>query len=332
MRAAPSRPPVLAGAVLVIAAALAAAPAAAQRDAFAAHAEVTRALLRQDLAAYRIARQEEESAREALDEALAAYDRAVSPARPALAEVEEAAAAVSAAAARLELAAAESVRLRENVSERLRTLAVLGGRGGSEVAAAAAGAIDLGGRWRVAVRPGGLLGNFNLDQDGAVLAGTYTLTDGSAGSLRGSVTGRRVRLERVDRTTGFDSIWEGEVDSARRRIDGTWTPTILSSGGPGGGTWAAVPADSPAAENVEAAEPAGGAGLEDELEQPAEAEEPAEPAEPEEPGGREASAAAGSEPAQEGDEPVASGGAEAAEAEETPASAGTRLAGGEATR
>lgn len=255
-------------------------PAAAQGDAFAAHAEVTRALLRQDLDAYRIARQEEVSAREALDDALAAYDQAVAPARPALAGVEEAAAAVTAAAARLELAAAETARLRESVSERLRTLAVLGGRGGTEAAAVAPGAIDLSGRWRVAVRPGGLLGTFSLDQDGAVLAGTYTLTDGSAGSLRGSVSRRRVRLERVDRTSGFDSIWEGEVDPARRRIDGTWTPTILSSGGPGGGTWAAVPADSPAAENLEAAEPAGGEDLEEEVEQPAEPEAPAE--EPEE--------------------------------------------------
>jgi hypothetical protein len=306
-----SRAPVLAGAALAIAAVLAATPAAAQRDAFAAHAEVTRALLRQDLAAYRIARQEEESAREALDEALAAYDQAVSPARPALAEVEATAAAVTAAAARLDLAAAESARLRENVSERLRTLAVLGGRAGTEAAAVAPGATDLSGRWRVAVRPGGLLGTFSLDQDGAVLAGTYTLTDGSAGSLRGAVTGRRVRLERVDRTTGFDSIWEGEVDPARRRIDGTWTPTILSSGGPGGGTWAAVPADSPAADDVEAAEPAGGEGLEEDLEQPAEPEEPAE--EPEEPGQGE-EAAAGTEPAEEDETAAAAGGRPAEEA------------------
>jgi len=286
------------GAAALALAVLAPTPAAAQRDAFSAHAEVTRALLRQDLADYRTARQEEGVAREALDEALAAYDQAVLPARPGLAEVEEAAAAVTAAAARLDLAAAESGRLRENVAERLRTLAVLGGRAGAEAAAVPAGAIDLTGRWRVAVAPGGLLGTFRLDQDGAVLDGTYTLTDGSGGSLRGAVTGRRVRLERVDRTTGFDSIWEGEVDPARRRIDGTWTPTILSSGGPGGGTWAAVPAESPAAEGLRPAEPAGGEGLEETLED--EPEEPEETGEPDEPGEEgEVGASAGAGPAEE---------------------------------
>jgi len=282
MSQSPDRARAALAAALLALAPFAAAPAEAQRDAFTAHAEVTRALLRQDLAAYRTARQEEETAREALDEALAAYDQAVQPGSPALAAVETAAAEVTAAQARVELAAAESERLRGRIAERLRTLAVLGGRAGGEAAAVAPGAIDLTGRWRVAVAPGGLLGTFRLDQDGAVLSGAYTLTDGSGGSLRGAVTGRRVRLERVDRSTGFDSIWEGEIDPARRRIDGTWSPTILSSGGPGGGTWAAVPADSPAAEDLRPAEPAGGQELQEDLEEDEEPEAPAE--EPEEPG------------------------------------------------
>lgn len=227
----------------------------AGRDAFTAEAEVQRALLEQDRAEYRAARRAEERASEALDEALAGYDRALRPSRPALADVAAAADAVAAARSRAEAAADRSARLREAIQERLRILAVLAGRSPTEAAAVPPGSIDLTGRWRVAVAPQNLLGTFHLDQDGAVVSGTYTLTDGSGGSLRGSVSGERLRLERIDRTSGFDSIYEGSIDPAAPRIDGVWTPTILSSGGPGGGTWSAVPAESPAAEDLEASPP-----------------------------------------------------------------------------
>lgn len=225
------------------------------RDAFTAKAEVQRALLEQDRTEYRAARRAEERATEALNEALAGYDQALRPRQPALADVAAAADAVAAARSRVEAAAARSARLREAIQERLRVLAVLDGRSPTEAATVPPGSIDLTGSWRVAVAPQNLLGTFHLDQDGAVVSGTYTLTDGSGGSLRGSVSGERLRLERIDRASGFDSIWEGTIDPAAPRVDGVWTPTILSSGGPGGGTWSAVPADSPEAGGLEASPP-----------------------------------------------------------------------------
>lgn len=231
-------------------------PAAAQtataRDAFSAGAEVQRALLERDRADYRAARGAEERASEALDEALGAYDRALRPRRPALDDVDSAAGDVVAARATLEIAAARTERLREAIHERLRALEVLARGAPTEAATVPPGSIDLTGRWRVAVAPQGLMGTFHLDQDGAVVTGTYTLTDGSGGSLRGSVAGERLRLDRIDRSSGFDAVYEATVDATEQRIDGTWTPTILSSGGPGGGTWSAVPAASAAAEGLEA--------------------------------------------------------------------------------
>jgi hypothetical protein len=233
----------------------AAAQSAAGRDAFTAEAEVQRALLEQDVADYRAARRAEVRAREALEEALAGYDQAIRPRRLALADVEAAGDAVAAARARLGVAAADSARLSAAIHDRLRALAVLDGRTPAEAATVPPGGIDLTGRWRVAVAPQGLLGTFHLDQDGAVVTGTYTLTDGSGGSLRGSISGRMLQLERIDRSSGFDSVYHATVDPTGPRIDGTWTPTILSSGGPGGGTWSAVPAGSAAAEELEPAPP-----------------------------------------------------------------------------
>jgi hypothetical protein len=239
----------------LVALTLAGSPAAAQTasgsDAFTVGAEVQRALLERDRADYRAARRAEERAQEALDEALTAYDLALRPRQPALDDVETAAGGVASARSRLEIAAARCERLSEAIRERLRTLDVLAEGESVEAATVPPGSIDLTGRWRVAVSPDGLLGTFHLDQDGAVVTGTYTLTDGSGGSLRGSVAGERLRLDRIDRTSGFDAVYEATVDVAEQRIDGSWTPTILSSGGPGGGTWTAVPAGSAAAEDLE---------------------------------------------------------------------------------
>ncbi len=256
---------VLLAVALVVAPRPADAQAAAGRDAFTAEAEVQRVLLEQDVDDYRAARRAEDRARAALEEALAGYDQAIRPRRLALVDVEAAGDAVATARARLGVAAAESARLSAAIHDRLRALAVLDGRAPAEAAAVPPGGLDLTGRWRVAVAPQGLLGTFHLDQDGAVVTGTYTLTDGSGGSLRGSISGDQLRLERIDRTSGFDSIYYATVDAAAERIDGTWAPTILSSGGPGGGTWSAVPAGSAAAEDLEPASPGAGDVEEEDL-------------------------------------------------------------------
>ncbi|MEM7048223.1 MAG: hypothetical protein AAF604_01130 [Acidobacteriota bacterium] len=95
------------------------------------------------------------------------------------------------------------------------------------------------GRWLINVQPEDLSGTFRLRQNGAVVTGTYTLGDGSAGSLRGTFVDGELELERVDRSLGFDRIFLGRLSTTGNEIEGTWQPTTLSDGGPGGGTWTA---------------------------------------------------------------------------------------------
>jgi hypothetical protein len=95
----------------------------------------------------------------------------------------------------------------------------------------------LSGRWELEVGPDDVEGILTLQLNGTLVSGTYTMEDGSSGSMRGTYSGGRLRLERVDSRRGFDSVWEGEVDAARRTFRGTWVAMELSSGGPVRGTF-----------------------------------------------------------------------------------------------
>ncbi len=98
---------------------------------------------------------------------------------------------------------------------------------------------DLSGRWHVAIEPGGLKGTFDLRLFGTLVSGVYDLAGGWKGSLRGTLVGNTVRLERIDSQLGFVAVYTGrlEVRGGERRIEGTWQATNLAAGLPSGGTW-----------------------------------------------------------------------------------------------
>jgi len=100
---------------------------------------------------------------------------------------------------------------------------------------------DLSGRWQVAIEPGGLKGTFDLRLFGTLVSGVYELAGGWKGSLRGTLVGNTVRLERIDSQLGFVAVYTGrlEVRGAERRIEGTWQATNLAAGLPSAGTWLA---------------------------------------------------------------------------------------------
>lgn len=107
--------------------------------------------------------------------------------------------------------------------------------------------LPLQGRWRVTMRSGSpsdqgatLNGTFLLRQRGTEITGTYTFGNGTSGSLEGTFVDRKLRLERVDSVRGFDRIFQAEMSNSGDSLEGTWQPTILSDGGPGGGTWTAA--------------------------------------------------------------------------------------------
>jgi hypothetical protein len=98
---------------------------------------------------------------------------------------------------------------------------------------------ELSGKWNVVVEPGGLRGSFDLKLDGTLLNGTYQLSGGWKGSLRGTFIGGNLRLERIDAQLGFAATYLGRLAGPEgdRRLEGSWEATNLAAGMPVSGTW-----------------------------------------------------------------------------------------------
>jgi hypothetical protein len=125
----------------------------------------------------------------------------------------------------------------------LTHLAVMEAAGGvAESAAETAGLLT--GRWTLNVQPD-LAGTAYLVQQGTLVSGTYELSGGWSGSLRGTLVANKVRLERIDSQLGFAAIFYGEVDTTGDAvvIQGRWEATQLATGMPSAGGWRAVQQD-----------------------------------------------------------------------------------------
>jgi hypothetical protein len=102
-----------------------------------------------------------------------------------------------------------------------------------------AGRDDISGKWNVAIEPGGLKGTFDLLLDGTLVSGVYQLSGGWKGSLRGTLVGGNIRLERIDAQLGFAAVYTARlaVRGGEKRLEGTWDATNLVAGMPVSGTW-----------------------------------------------------------------------------------------------
>jgi hypothetical protein len=99
----------------------------------------------------------------------------------------------------------------------------------------------LTGRWDVIVNPGPRRGVYRLVLDGTIVSGDYTLDGGFHGSLRGTLVGDKVALQRIDSERGFDANFYGRLTTNPRRIVGTWEATAIAPSPQGAGTWVANP-------------------------------------------------------------------------------------------
>ncbi len=122
---------------------------------------------------------------------------------------------------------------------------VLTNRAAMEAAggAAARRSTDAGvltGKWDLTVHPG-LSGTAYLVHQGTLVSGTYELSGGWTGSLRGTVVANKIRLERIDSQLGFAAIFYGEVNLKADPdvIQGRWEATQLATGLPSAGGWRA---------------------------------------------------------------------------------------------
>lgn len=103
------------------------------------------------------------------------------------------------------------------------------------------GADPLTGTWRVVWEPGGHEGQMFLQLNGTLVQGTYQLSGGWSGSLRGTFVSRKVRMERIDSQAGHAAILNGRLRIRGRtlQLQGSWEAKELSSGLPSAGTWVA---------------------------------------------------------------------------------------------
>jgi hypothetical protein len=100
---------------------------------------------------------------------------------------------------------------------------------------------ELSGRWNVVVDPGGMRGNFDLRLDGTIVTGVYQLSGGWKGSLRGTLIGDAIHLERIDAQQGFVAVYNGRfvTRGGEKRIEGAWESTGLNTGQASAGSWLA---------------------------------------------------------------------------------------------
>ncbi len=99
----------------------------------------------------------------------------------------------------------------------------------------------ISGAWQLVMEPGGHNGLMTLTLDGTLIQGTYELDGGWTGSMRGTLVGGRVRMERIDSQMGFVAIFYGAVrgEGDDVRLEGKWEATQLAAGTPSAGGWVA---------------------------------------------------------------------------------------------
>ena len=193
-------------------------------------------LLSLDLVGYNEARERVRRAQQGVNDVLARLDEAMAGDSVSLGTLETLQDSLDAAKAASRITEDRLSAQLEKIQERLRRIGLLEG---GQPATAPRTADPLTGRWRVAILPQNLTATFNLRMNGTAVTGSYAIDgSGSAGSFRGTYTGGVLRLERVDATTGFDSVWQGTVGTDR--IAGTWMTNELATGQPNRGDWTAV--------------------------------------------------------------------------------------------
>ena len=143
--------------------------------------------------------------------------------------------------AQVRAALSRSQQLRRSMLENREMLAAIGVEIERLIAVVGSAEAPLNGTWRLVVEPG-QEGFAFLQQQGALVSGTYALSGGFTGSFRGTFVAGKVRLERIDSQIGFAAIFYGRLvgrgdDS---RLQGNWEATQLASGLPSRGSWTAT--------------------------------------------------------------------------------------------
>lgn len=161
-----------------------------------------------------------EAARSAVDAALA--DPAVDAAR--LRELEDK--LTDARDAALE-EAESSAGVRQEIYDQIEMLERLGAQSGGDGTGVGEGErlvpdAGVAGTWRAEWDSSRDFGLVKLEANGNLVTGTFRLTNGSAGSLTGTLAGTELRLDVINASKGFQGSLVAQVDSSGNAIEGTW--------------------------------------------------------------------------------------------------------------
>jgi hypothetical protein len=195
-----------------------------------------RKLLALDLAAFREARTLETRTRDQVTAVTGRLDQALAGDTIGLGNLEALHLELSSARAASQIAADRVEWQIQRLEDRLRRIGFLEGEAGRP----GTPADPISGTWRVTVQPQNQAGTWTFTLNGTLVSGSYKMDGGAAGSFRGTYSDNRLRLERVDASRGFDSVFLGTVDPATGLLSGTWTAQDLASGQPAQGTWSAA--------------------------------------------------------------------------------------------
>ena len=102
----------------------------------------------------------------------------------------------------------------------------------------------LDGLWQIESQPIDVYGLMNLKQDGTLVSGTYRMSNGNQGSVRGTFSGDRLRLEVIEAELGKVGEIEGSLDIEAGEISGRWQAMDLTGGRPAAGRWSATKVSS----------------------------------------------------------------------------------------
>lgn len=97
----------------------------------------------------------------------------------------------------------------------------------------------IAGTWRIEAQPIDLYGVFELEAENLVVTGTYRMSNGNQGAMRGTLVGDRLELDMIDSRKGAVATVKGVLDTVKGEIRGKWFAFDLSAGRPSSGDWTA---------------------------------------------------------------------------------------------
>jgi len=183
------------------------------------------------------AREREQQALDRLERLTDELDRALLDPATSLLQLRDLEADLADARATAFARTAASAERRERLYVKLERIDQLGDAVENERDRSRVHTEDVGGVWQMEFSPSGIIALVTTERKGVIVIGQYRASDGSRGTLKGTVAGTRLRLDRIDAVSGFATTLEGDLDPKTGEIRGQWLPTQLGMGGPGGGTW-----------------------------------------------------------------------------------------------